>query len=75
MIYVIAWLLPPVAILFKGKPFQAFFCATIWIVSVILCSVGIGFIPLLACIIWAVAVVGGANADRRTNKIVHALRR
>ena len=76
MNYVVAWLIPPAAILFKGRFFQAFFCGCLWLVSLalVLCF-GLGLIPLIACIIWACAVVGGANADRRMDRFARSIRR
>lgn len=74
MIYVVAWLFPPLALLIKGKIFQSFFCFLLWIIGVCLLFVGAGIIPLIACIIWACAVVAGANADKRQEKLIQAIR-
>ncbi|WP_138379590.1 YqaE/Pmp3 family membrane protein [Luteithermobacter gelatinilyticus] len=73
MIYVLAFLIPPLALLFQGKIFQAIFNALIW-------GVGLFFVLLGGWILWAIAVghaifvVHGARADARTQKIVDAIK-
>ncbi|WP_417317331.1 YqaE/Pmp3 family membrane protein [Emcibacter sp.] len=72
MIYLLAFFLPPVALLFYGKIFQAIFNAVIWIVGFI-------FLLLGGWVLWAIAVghaifvIHGARADARTQKIVDAI--
>jgi uncharacterized membrane protein YqaE (UPF0057 family) len=65
MRYLIAIILPPLAILLCGKPFQA-------IIALILQITILGWIPAA---IWAILVVNSYQADQRTNRIVKALRR
>jgi uncharacterized membrane protein YqaE (UPF0057 family) len=65
MRYLIAIILPPLAILLCGKPLQA-------IIALILQITILGWIPAA---VWAVLVVHSYQADQRTNRIVKALRR
>ena len=65
MLYLIAILLPPLAILLAGKPFQA-------ILSLILMATLIGWIPAS---IWACFVVNNHYADKRTRRVVRAMER
>lgn len=63
--YLLAIVLPPVAMLLKGRPFQALLCLLLMLTIV-------GWIPAA---IWAIGVVNGANADARTRKITKAIER
>jgi uncharacterized membrane protein YqaE (UPF0057 family) len=65
MRYLIAIVLPPLAILLCGKPFQA-------LIALILQVTVLGWIPAA---VWACLVVNSYQADRRTNRIVKAMRR
>jgi uncharacterized membrane protein YqaE (UPF0057 family) len=65
MRYLIAIILPPLAILMCGKPFQA-------ILALILQITILGWIPAA---IWAILVVNSYQADQRTNRVIKALRR
>lgn len=64
MQYLLAILFPPLAFLLVGRPFQALF-------SLLLLLTVLGWIPAA---IWAVLVVNSANADRRHEALVTALR-
>ena len=64
MLYVLAIVLPPLAIFMAGKPFQA-------IVSLILMLTLIGWAPAA---IWAVFVVANHYADKRTERLVRELK-
>jgi len=64
MTYLMAILLPPVALAMVGKPVQA-------LLSLILMVTLIGW-PVAA--IWAVLVVNGAHADKRTKRLEEAIR-
>ncbi|WP_181040165.1 YqaE/Pmp3 family membrane protein [Paremcibacter congregatus] len=72
MIYVLAVLIPPLALLLQGKIFQALFNAVFWVV-------GLVFLLFFGWILWgltvlhAVIVINGARADARTQKIVDAI--
>lgn len=63
MQYLLAILLPPVALLAVGKPFQALF-------SLLLMITVLGWIPAA---IWAVMVVNSAHADRRNRALIEAM--
>jgi uncharacterized membrane protein YqaE (UPF0057 family) len=65
MRYLIAIVLPPLAILLCGKPFQA-------LLALILQVTILGWIPAA---IWAVLVVNSYQQDKRTNRIIKAMRR
>ena len=58
----LAILFPPIAVLLKGKPIQA-------LLNIVLCC--LCWIP---GIIHAVMVVNSANADKRTDRIVEAIK-
>jgi uncharacterized membrane protein YqaE (UPF0057 family) len=64
MRYLIAIVLPPLAILLCGKPFQA-------LIALILQITILGWIPAA---VWAVLVVNSYQADKRTNRIIKAMR-
>lgn len=63
MMYLLAILLPPVAVLMCGKPVQALLNVVLWIC---------GIIP---GIIHALLVVSSTQADRRTARVVKAIER
>ena len=65
MSYLIAVLLPPLAMALNGKPLEALICLVLQVTV-------IGWIPAT---IWAMLVVSGAQADRRTNRVVKEMRR
>ena len=64
MLYVVAVLLPPLALLLAGKPFQALF-------SLILQVTVIGWFPAA---LWALFVVQGYYADKRANRLLREMR-
>ena len=64
MLYLIAVVLPPLAVLLCGKPFQA-------IISFVLQLTLIGWIPAT---IHALFVVNNHYADRRANRVIQAMR-
>lgn len=61
MLYVIAFFLPPVGLLLAGKPFQA------------LINIPLFLLFWLPGMIHAFVVIGGKNADKRTDRIVQAM--
>lgn len=73
MIYLVAILIPPLALLYKGKIFQAIFNAVFWLVGLVFLLVG-GVILWGLTVVWAIVVVKGANDDERTQKIVDAIK-
>ena len=72
MLYLIALLIPPLALLLCGKPFQAILSAVIWIIAWFLTILaGAGFIVWVIIAIWAIMVV----RDRNTQKMLDDSRR
>jgi uncharacterized membrane protein YqaE (UPF0057 family) len=65
MLYLLAILLPPVAMLLTGRPFQALLCFVLQITI-------LGWIPAA---IWAALVVNEHKADKRAERIAKSLRR
>lgn len=63
MLYLLAILVPPLAVLFCGKPFQALLNLVLWL---------LGIIP---GIIHALFVVSSHHADKRNQRIVNEMRR
>jgi hypothetical protein len=73
MLYVIAIFLPPLALLLAGKLGHALLSLLLVCISIPLMFVGIGFLIHLAPVIHAFVVIGGRNADKRTDRIVRAV--
>lgn len=61
MLYLLAIVLPPVALLGAGKPFQA-------LLSLVLMCTVIGWIPAA---IWAILVVNESKADKRAERVAN----
>ncbi len=61
MLYILAILLPPIAVLLCGKPFH-------FLLNIVLCV--LGWVP---GVIHAVLVVHDRYADRRTQRIIKAV--
>lgn len=76
MLYLIAFFVPPLALLLAGKPFQSIFSFVLWISA----WVGVLFFVVPGVILWlitvahATKVISDAKADRRTREIVNAMR-
>jgi uncharacterized membrane protein YqaE (UPF0057 family) len=62
MLYLLAILLPPIALFGAGKPFQG-------LLSILLMLTIIGWIPAA---IWAILVVNSRNADKRQKELLAA---
>lgn len=75
MRYLLALLLPPVAILLCGKPIQFIVSLILCVVIVLLMFVGIGLFLAWVPAIHAVFVVHSHLADKRTDRVVKAIRR
>ncbi|WP_262692222.1 hypothetical protein [Kordiimonas aestuarii] len=71
MLYLIALLLPPLALLLCGKPFQFILATAIWILAWVLALFGAGFIMWVILAVWAIMVV----RDRNTRKLIEDTRR
>lgn len=61
MLYVIAIFCPPIALILAGKPGKALLGLILWI---------LGWLP---GVIYAFVVIGGKNADKRTDRVVKAI--
>mgnify|MGYP003122326124 CR=1 FL=1 len=71
MMYILALLLPPFALLLCGKPFQAIFSAILWVLAWILAIFGAGFIVWVILAVHAILVV----RDRNTRKMMEDIAR
>ncbi|MEX0298583.1 MAG: YqaE/Pmp3 family membrane protein [Kordiimonas sp.] len=71
MMYILALLLPPLALLLSGKPFQALFSAVFWVLAWILAIFGAGFIVWVILAAHAILVV----RDRNTRKMMEDIAR
>jgi hypothetical protein len=78
MMYLLAFLVPPLAILLSGRPFQAVFNALLWVLGLVLLVLPFvpGLLTWALATIWAVVVVRNRNAAARDRRLVEdALRR
>jgi hypothetical protein len=78
MSYLLAILVPPLAIMFQGRPFQAAFNALLWFGGLlfILLPFVAGQAAWLMAVIWAVAVVYNRRSEARDRRMIdEALRR
>jgi hypothetical protein len=78
MMYLLAFVLPPLAILLSGRPFQAVFNGLLWALGLVLTIlpflVGLPLVGL--AILWALMAVHGRNQAARDRRLVDdALRR
>lgn len=65
MLYLIALLIPPLALLLCGKPFQAILSAIVWILAWFMTLfAGAGFIMWVILAVWAIMVVRDRNTRR-----------
>jgi hypothetical protein len=78
MSYLLAILVPPLALLLQGRPFQAIFNGLLWLGGLlfILLPFVAGQAAWLIAVIWAVAVVYNRRQDTRDRRLIdEALRR
>ncbi len=78
MSYLIAILVPPLAILLQGRPIQAVFNGLLWLGGLIfiLLPFLVGQGAWLLAVIWAIAVVYNRRSEARDRRLVDdALRR
>jgi hypothetical protein len=72
MLYLLAFLAPPMAILLAGRPFQAVFNALLWVLGLVLLV--LPFVPGLLtwglAVLWAVVVVRNRQAAARDRRLV-----
>lgn len=76
MLYILAVLLPPLAVLFTGKIFQFIFNLILAALGVILAVVTLGAFGLIyiLAIIHAIIVVHGHRQNKRDERLVRAVR-
>ena len=80
MLYLVSIIVPPLAILLSGKPFQAVFNLLLLILTLLILvgtlglGSGISFVLWVIAILHAVFVVHGRNQDRRDQKIIDAVK-
>jgi drug/metabolite transporter (DMT)-like permease len=72
MSYLLAIIVPPLAILFQGRPFQAVFNAILWIGGLlfVLLPFVAGQAAWLMAVIWAVAVVYNRRQEARDRRLI-----
>jgi hypothetical protein len=68
MLYLIAVLIPPLAVLLCGKPFQAMVNGLFWVVGLLAAVVAVGFPVIVVCIVHAIGVVHNYYADQRAQR-------
>jgi hypothetical protein len=73
MSYLLAILVPPLAILLQGRPFQAFFNGLLWLGGLlfVLLPFVAGQAAWLVAVIWAVAVVYNRRQDARDRRLIN----
>jgi hypothetical protein len=75
MIYVLAFFLPPIALLVNGQPFAAVLSAIVWVVcllfSILLLSPGI----MLVSSAHAIIAIAMRRGERRHREVVDAINR
>lgn len=69
---ILAVLIPPLAVLLAGRPFQAFFNALLWLSGLVL--VILPFVPGLMtwglAVLWAVLVVRARQQEARDRRLI-----
>jgi hypothetical protein len=70
--YFLAILLPPLAILLSGRPFQAIFNAVLWLAGLVLMILPFvpGLLPWAIAAVWAVMVVNSEKQAERDRRLV-----
>ena len=78
MLYLLATFCSPLALLLAGKPVSALFNLILYILSIVCWATIIlyhaGFVLWLIAVLHAVMTISDAREDRRTRKIVNAMR-
>lgn len=78
MMYLLAVIVPPLAILLQGRPFQALFNAALWVGGLlfILLPFVAGQLAWGVAVVWALMVVHGRRQEARDQRMINeALRR
>jgi Mg2+/citrate symporter len=70
--YLLAILLPPLAILLSGRPFQAIFNAVLWLAGLVLMILPFvpGLLTWAIAAVWAVMVVNSEKQAERDRRLV-----
>lgn len=76
MIYVLAFFLPPLALLLEGRIFHAIVNAALWLVFVVVTIVSLGVLAelLLICSAHAIIVIAQGRRRREHQDLVRAAR-
>jgi hypothetical protein len=75
MLYLLAIVLPPLALMMAGRPFQAVLNLVLFVTSIVLAIFTFGTLWVV-CVIWALVVVHGHYNDVRVRRAVEdAVRR
>lgn len=74
MRFLLAILVPPLAILLCGKPLQSMINACLYVPGVIFCWTGIGLLPWLIAAVHALMVVNNSKADKRQKQLIAAVK-
>lgn len=69
MLYLVALILPPLALLMVGAWFQAILNLILFVIAVVFAILSFGTLWII-CIVWAVFVVYRVKSDERTRQIV-----
>jgi hypothetical protein len=78
MMYLVALILPPLALFLVGKPFQGILNLILWLASIVFALTILGF--TIGFVLWAIAavhavfVVNGAKADKRNQALLDAIK-
>ena len=77
MSYLLAILVPPLALLLQGRPFQALFNGVLWLVALVLMILPVsGVFVWGAAVLWAFLVVHARRSEARDRRLIEdALRR
>ncbi|MBW8269967.1 hypothetical protein [Caldovatus aquaticus] len=72
MMYLLAILVPPLAILFAGRPFQAVFNFLLWVLGLVLLVMPFvpGLLTWAIAVGWAVLVVRNRRMEERDRRLV-----
>lgn len=72
MMYLLAILVPPLAILFAGRPFQAVFNGLLWLLGLVLLVLPFvpGLLTWAIAVAWAVLVVRSRRMEERDRRLV-----
>lgn len=70
--YLLALVVPPLAILLSGRPFQAVFNALLWVLGLVLMVLPFvpGLLPWGLAVLWALMVVHGRKQAARNRRLV-----